>query len=420
VEPGWREQQRSVDATTSPGPLGDTTSSSSVVQLTRDRSFPLLGPDGQNHANRTAGADADDAAAEEAGHISLRRDERGRFPLLTVAQLGRLGTFRPEMLVPGKIMKRSLALTYGDGDTGKSYFVQDTCFGLAAAGVPIWYVAAEGFDGIYLRILAWQAMHPDQPLDALRVIPIPVQIFKGSDVATLAAQARDLPDELRPTMVVLDTLHRCAVGAREGDNGDMVCVANTAAVWRAEFGATTWVIHHEGKNAGQGMRGASCLYDDADSVQYIFRGGDISVVECEKQKDAIARFEPEAFTLSPCSLDEKGFPGLSAKVLEHLPSDQIIEARRIWEAQQQRRQSGAKNAVGEGDPKALSDTLERGFQVLKKLCKDDPDGVFVAAWKAGCVEAKIPAGSFHYVSQELIRKGKVKVPDTTGRYVPAD
>jgi hypothetical protein len=390
------------------------------VEFARDRSFPLLGPDGQNHANGHAGASADGDAAGDTGHVSTGRDERGRFPLLTVADLGKLGAIRPEMLVPGKIMRRSLTLTYGDGDTGKSYFAQDTCFGLAAAGVPIWYVAAEGFDGIYLRILAWLTTHPKQSLDALRVIPVPVQIFKGSDVRILAAQARDQPDVERPPIVVLDTLHRCAVGARESDNSDMVCVANTAAVWRAQFGAATWVIHHEGKSAGQGMRGASCLYDDADSVQYIFRGGDISVVECEKQKDAIDRFPPEAFTLDGRALDEQGFPGLSAKVLRSLGSDQIIEARRMWAADQQRRQPGAKNAIGEDGPKALSDTLERALSVLREQLADNPEGVFKTKWRAACEAKEVRAGSFDWIVKELTRRGKVKMPDTTGRYVLVD
>lgn len=400
------------NATTSAEPLHeDISSSANRTADVHDRSFPLMGDDGQNHAgDRATNADTDTS------HLT-RRGANGSFPLLSLDDLAKVGLSKPEELIPGKIMKRSLTITYGDGETGKSYYAQDSCFKLAAAGVPVWYVAAEGFDGIYLRILAWQASHPNTSLTSLRVIPLPVQIFKGEDRRILAVQARDLPLESRPAMIVLDTLHRCVVGARESDNSDMVCVANTAALWRSEFGATTWVIHHEGKSAGQGMRGASCLFDDADSVHYVFRGGDISVLECEKQKDAIPRFEPEAYTLESRSLDHLGYPGLSAKVLKPLNSDHIIEARRLWTAEQQRRQPGAKNAVGDDDTKALSDTLKQGLAIFEALSREHPDGVFKATWRKKCEDDGIRSGSFDWLTKELVRRGKISAPtDTTNRY----
>jgi hypothetical protein len=384
---------------------------STPVTDTHDRSFPLLDADGRNHT--------EDTNAEEDVSRLTRRGDGGTFPLLSLDDLKKVGSLQLEALVSGKIMKRALNLTYGNGDTGKSYYAQNTCFTLAAAGTPVWYVAAEGFDGIYLRILAWLAKHPGQNVAALRVIPLPVQIFQGADRAILAAQARDEPEASRPALIVLDTLHRCAVGARESDNSDMVCVANAAALWRAEFGATSWVIHHEGKSAGSGMRGASCLFDDADSVQYVFRGGDISVIECEKQKDALPRFEPEAFTLEACALDARGYPGLSASVLTPLDSSHIIEARRMWAAEQQRRASGAKNAVGGEDSKPLSETLQRAYEVLTTLAAQYPAGVFKATWRAECVAKGINAGSFDYITKELERQGKVARDETTGGYAPA-
>lgn len=339
---------------------------------------------------------------------------------MTLEQLKLVGAIKPEILIPGKIMKRTLAITYGDTETGKSYYAQDTCFALAAAGVPVWYVAAEGFDGIYLRILAWLATHPGKSLDTLRVIPIPVNIFKGADKSILAAQARAELEVSRPALMVLDTLHRCTAGARESDNSDMVCVADTAALWRGDFGATTWAIHHEGKGAAQGMRGASCLRDDADSVQYLFRGGDISVLECEKQKDGIPRFEPEAFTLESRSLDAWGYPGLHASVVKPLGADHIIEARRLWQADQQRRQN-AKNAPGNADDdRALSTTLEQGLGILRELYLQYPDGVWKANWRGACEVKGIKPGTFDWLRKELEKRGKVTIPDTTGRYHPAE
>jgi hypothetical protein len=363
----------------------------------------------------------DEKSSEGHADNPLKRGPQGQFPLLSVVQLGKLGALKPEELVPRKIMKRSLVLTYGDGETGKSYYVQGVCFDLSAAGVPVWYVAAEGFDDIYLRILAWLAIHPDKNLDALRVIPFPVQIFKGNDASILAGQARALPEEQRPAVVVLDTIHRCVVGARESDNSDMGCVANTAALWRTEFGATTWGIHHEGKHAGQGMRGASCLYDDADTVQYVFRGGDISVIECEKQKGGIERFKPEAFTVDKHPLDEWGQPGLHAGVVKSLPSDQIIEARRMWAADQQRRQPGAKNAPGGEDGKKLPEALQKGLDVFNGLLAQHPEGVLKSTWREAAVKSgAVAEGSFGWTVRELEKRGKVVIRDTTGRYLPGE
>jgi hypothetical protein len=414
----WLEQARNSEhvrhATSSAvDPAESAYSSVSDISDIMDRTFPLIGQDGRNLSqhNDVAGAEAGDPDS-----LTQRR-ANGAFPLLALEDLAKLPHARPEELIPGKLLKRTLNLTYGDGETGKSYYVQDTCFALVAKGVPVWYVAAEGFDGIYLRMLAWVATHPDKSLEAFRVIPVPVQIFRDKDRHILAAQARDLPPELRPALIVLDTLHRCVVGAKENDNSDMVCLANTAALWRSEFGATTWAIHHEGKNAGQGMRGASCLYDDADSVQYIFRGGDISVIECEKQKDGMPRFEPEAYTLESYSLDSRGYPGLSAKVLRPLEADHILEARRLWSAEQQRRQPGAKNAASGDDTKDLSKIVQSALDIFDELAKEFPDGVFKATWREHCVQGGIKAGSFDWVSKALLRLGKVREADTTGRLV---
>ncbi len=414
VEPGWRELVQSASASKSA--LGTFTSTSTLnghLDNVQSREFPLIGADGRNH---TGGESRASGTSTASGSLTAR-GPKGEFPLLTVDQLQCVAAVKPEVLVPGKIMRRTLTITYGDADTGKSYYAQHTCFTLAAAGVPVWYVAAEGFDGIYMRILAWLAKHPGQTLGALRVIPVPVNIYRA-ERAILSAQARDQPEETRPQLVVLDTLHRCSAGARESDNSDMVCVADTAALWRGDFGATTWAIHHEGKGASQGMRGASCLRDDADSVQYVFRGGDYSVIECEKQKDGIPRFEPEAFTLESCSLDEWGYTGLHASTLAPVGSEHIIEARRLWAADQQRRTTG-KNAPGnEDDNKALSGSMGDALQVLKDLYEQHPDGVFKATWRTACEAKGIKRGSFDWLTKELEKRGKVRMPDTTGRYFP--
>lgn len=426
VEPGWRNQNGgSLRTTTSNSLYREITSTSTeqaAISDVRSREIPLVGANGQNHADDRFTSGHNNATSDTSG--LLRRDPNtGRFPVLSANDLESLGISKPEMLVTGKILKRTLAMIYGNGKTGKSYYVQHLCFELASVGVPVWYIAAEGFDGMYLRMVAWKAKDSKRKLDALRVIPMPVQLFQqhGRDAAILAAQAHDMPLDLRPEVIVVDTIHRCTSGARENDNGDMACVAGAALLWRQEAQAATIGVHHEGKNAGQGMRGASCLYDDPDTVMYIFRGGDISVVECEAQRDGMELFEPEAFTLETCSLDMHGYPGLGAKVIKPLESNQVIEARQIWEAERSRRQNG-KNAAGdEEDAAPLSGKRQKAFDILNELHKASPDiGVSKQDWRAACEKAGIKQGSLNWLIKDLEKSGKVERPDTTGRYHPCE
>jgi hypothetical protein len=392
------------------GPPGHD--SAATVSDAHDRSFPLLGADGQVRN------DAEAPREQDHSHL-LRRGKDNSFPLLSMDDLAKLGTSKPEALLAGKLMRRTLALLYGTGGVGKSYYMQDACFDLAADGRRIWYVAAEGFDGIYLRMLAWKAQpaHQGRSLDTFRVIPLPVNIFRAPDVKIISAQACALSEDRRPDLIVLDTLHRCAIGANEQDNRDMACLGHAATVWRVEAGLTTLAMHHEGKSAGRGPRGASCLYDDADTVIYLFRGGNISVVECEKQKDFLPAFEPQAFTLDSFTLEHHGFPGMSAQVVRHLPSDQVVVARQLWTAEQARRSSG-KNGTGEDDDKVLKGVLATAYEALVKCHERYPSGVFQTTWRAAFIAAGGADGSFDHMKKELLKRGKVTQPDTTGSFLP--
>jgi hypothetical protein len=118
------------------------------------------------------------------------------------------------------------------------------------------------------------------------------------------------------------------------------------------------------------------------------------------------------------SLDEWGQSGLRAGVLKALPPSNIIEARRMWGADQQRRQPGAKNAPGGDEGNKLPEALQKALDVFNEQLKKHPDGVFKSTWREAAVKTgAVAEGSFSWAVRELEKRGKVVIQDTTGRYL---
>lgn len=135
------------------------------------------------------------------------------------------------------------------------------------------YIAGEGCNGLLGRIEAWEEAHNDGrqvPDDRLHIYDGRINLGDrepGGDVGFLTALIR----EIRPVLVVIDTLHKCAPGMDENSSKDMSLILDVAAELRETFGITVLFNHHTG-HAGTHSRGSSSIEDDADTVWLTTRG----------------------------------------------------------------------------------------------------------------------------------------------------
>ncbi len=188
----------------------------------------------------------------------------------------------PTYLIDGILNDNALAILAGKFGTYKTFAsVSWACS--VATGVPwleqditnpgpVVYVAAEGASGLRARIEAWECTYNrgrQIPDDRLIVVGASVNLRVGADVDALDVLCADV----RPRMVVWDTLHRCAPGVEENSNTEMGLVVETLNGLRERHNATQLVIHHTG-HAGARSRGASAIEDDFDNSWVVKLGGD--------------------------------------------------------------------------------------------------------------------------------------------------
>lgn len=153
--------------------------------------------------------------------------------------------------------------------------------GRAVRGGPVVYVAAEGSAGMGPRIRAWEQRNGPMP-DAVRFLPMPVQIARADHWAALVEACR----RLAPGLVIIDTQHRVSVGIDENDNTAMGHVIEAIEALRGATGACVLVVHHVGRS-GSHARGASAIDGAQDIELRLIRTADRRVtLQIDKSKNA--------------------------------------------------------------------------------------------------------------------------------------
>ncbi len=198
----------------------------------------------------------------------------------------------PEYLIEGVLVKNSLSILYGDPGAAKTFLALDMAIAVATgrpwcqravSPAPVVYVCAEGVSGIKRRIGANELRHGVHA-SQLYCVGAAVQLNQPAAVTALIARLHE--GNVRPGLVVFDTLSRCAVGVDENAAKDMSVVVAGLDRIKEEFGATVLVIHHSKKAERSTIRGSSAILGAVDTALLLVRNSDNQrVLTMEKQKD---------------------------------------------------------------------------------------------------------------------------------------
>ncbi len=239
-----------------------------------------------------------------------------RFRLLTADDLDKLPPLR--WLIDKEIPAESFMVLYGPTGSGKSFVALDYALRIAQ-DAPVVYVAAEGAHGYAARKLAW-CRHHKRPAGKLYFIAVAPNLLDMGQVAEVVATVA----EVKPVLVIIDTLARTMIGGDENTQRDMGLFVAACDRIRMATDGTVLVVHHTGRN-GSHERGSTVLRGAADQVISIENDDSLIRLTCEKSKDS-AGFPQRGLRLVTVETGrtlEDGTPETSCVVL---PSDQVIMA----------------------------------------------------------------------------------------------
>lgn len=200
--------------------------------------------------------------------------------------------------VEGLLCVRSMAVIYGESNSGKTFFATDLALHVAAgrewrgrkveSGLVV-YLALEGSLGIRNRITAWKEEYGlgDYDLPFI-VVPVSVNLLNpdadaGLVIATVKAVAAKFGAPAK--LIVVDTLSRAMAGGNENAPEDMTALIGTGDTIRQQTGACVAWVHHSGKNAALGARGHSSLRAATDTEIEITADGAARLAKATKQRE---------------------------------------------------------------------------------------------------------------------------------------
>lgn len=208
----------------------------------------------------------------------------------------------PQPLIDGYLFKHSHAMLIGAPGAGKSLVGLDwaACistgrdwYGHDVTQGPVVYVAGEAFPGFVRRIHAW-ADGNDVPevWDKLHLVRDPYSIpadERQVDAVEWWRRFVDQAAELKPSMIVLDTLARVTVGLKENDASDMGMVIEQFDQIIDHVSTSVLLVHHTARGSGH-ARGSTALLGSVDSEFLVKPDADmpktVITLETTKQKDA--------------------------------------------------------------------------------------------------------------------------------------
>lgn len=218
-------------------------------------------------------------------------------------------------LIEGVIGRGTMAVLYGDSNSGKTFLAVDMAGSVSRAADwlgrrteagAVLYLATEAAGSVQLRFQAYQRHHSVR-LPHVVIVQSPISLFDdGADLAAVLALAAQVEAKLsvKVTLIIGDTLARVAAGANENSGEDMAVVfRNADAIIRGTGAAFLW-IHHHGKDAARGMRGWSGMRAHIDTEIEIAcdDATGLRSAEVTKQRDLPGKGDRYGFKLLPLTL----------------------------------------------------------------------------------------------------------------------
>jgi len=212
-------------------------------------------------------------------------------------QLNRKRRFVVKDLIPAT----GLAVIWGPPKSGKSFWAFDLMMHVALGwdyrgqrvqqGAVI-YCAFEGQSGVEARVEAFRQQHLSNEPDDVPFYLEPVTLDLVKDHPELISVVGNTLNEVKPAVVVLDTLNRSFCGSESSDQ-DMTAYVQAADAVREAFECTVLIIHHCGVD-GSRPRGHTALTGAADCQIAVKREqSGIFQVVVEFMKDG-----PEGFSVA--------------------------------------------------------------------------------------------------------------------------
>lgn len=203
----------------------------------------------------------------------------------------------PLYLVKGLIEDEVHGIVGGSTGTYKTFWALRLAFSIAT-GEPFFdrkvyrtgkvlYACGEGAGGIARRLLAL-SLKFGVSIENICLYTNPLRFTDAVSMAEL----RSTIEELDPVMVIFDTWASLAGGVDENSPSSVgPCMA---AVRHTCRGRSSLIIHHFGKDADKGFRGASNFLADVDYAFAFKRDDKVVTMKCAKMKDG-EMFEPLYF-----------------------------------------------------------------------------------------------------------------------------
>jgi hypothetical protein len=205
-------------------------------------------------------------------------------------------------LVKGVLPAHGLNTIIGASGAGKTFLVLDILLhialgwpwrGLRTRKCPVTCIAAEAGVMAQNRIIGWCRHHGVPWPENFHLIAENVNLFVSN------ADALAIIEDIRINqpgcgLVVVDTLARAMTGGNEREGRDMGVLIGHAEQIASELGAAVYLIHHTGKDAARGARGASELPGAVNFEGTAMREreqGAIGTFKVTKQRDGVTGTE---------------------------------------------------------------------------------------------------------------------------------